>query len=132
VKRPDSIKNEAQWIVQCTKIRARALDLLEGRLGLFQAAQELNKLASWTHAREDSDLRVFSLLFYEYCGLPAGAERMYWAPHALRREEEKIARLEQLWADRARSAASSLVERYAWSLEARAALRRAGGTARDA
>jgi hypothetical protein len=131
MRRPDSITNEPKWIVRCTKIRARALDLLEKRLSLFESAEALNQLAISTHAKTDPDLRIFSLLYHEYCGLPAGRERAHWAPHALIREDAKIAKLEEAWADRARVAAEKLVERYAWSLEARAALRRAGGSARD-
>lgn len=131
MRRPDTIKNEALWIVQCTKIRARALDLLEGRLGMFEAASALSKLAALTHAREDRDLAQFGLIYGEFLGLPAGSERAYWSPSALLREDIKIRAVEACWRDQALLAASNLVTRYAWSIDARTALRRAGGGERD-
>ncbi len=131
MRRPDAIRNEPRWIVLCTKIRARALDFIEGRLGMFEAAQALSKLAIWTHARDDADLKVFTLIYGEFVGLPAGPERAHWAPDALVREDAKIRAVEARWREMAQMAAARLVERYAWSLEAREALRRAGGVRRD-
>jgi len=131
MRRPDAIRNEPRWIVLCTKIRARALDFIEERLGMFEAAQALNKLAIWTHARDDADLKVFGLIYGEFLGLPAGSERVHWAAHALAKEDVKIRAVEARWSEKAQAAAAGLVERYAWSLEARAALRRAGRAPRD-
>jgi hypothetical protein len=128
MKRPDTIRNEPKWIADCTKIRARACDLIEGRISLFVASQELNKLAIWTHAKDDADLSIFKIVYGEFVGIPVGPERTQWAPHALAREDLKIRNLEAIWRDKAIAAAKRLVERYAWSLEARAALRRTGGS----
>src|ERR1700689_5775305 len=44
--RTQSIRNEPKWIKDCTKIRARALDFLEGRMNLIEAAVALQTLAS--------------------------------------------------------------------------------------
>jgi hypothetical protein len=129
MNRPDSIRNEAKWIVDCAKIRARARDLIEGRISLFEASEKLSMLAMRVHAKDDPDLWIFRLILGEFVGIPAGAERRHWAPHALVREDLKIRNLEAIWRDRAVVAAKRLVERYAWSLEARKALRRCGGSA---
>jgi hypothetical protein len=59
-------------------------------------------------------------------GLPIGSERSYWAPHALARDDLKIKAVVDKWQQPALDAARRLVDRYAWSLEARAALRSAG------
>jgi len=126
--RPDSIRNEAKWIVDCTKIRARACDFIEGRISLFEVSEQLNMLAVTVQAKDDSDLSIFKLIFGEFVGIPAGAERKHWAPHALAREDMRIRNLEAIWRDRAVVAAKGLAERYAWSLEARKALRRNGGS----
>jgi hypothetical protein len=131
MRRPETIRNEPQWIVHCTKIRARALDFVEGRLSLFDTAQALNRLAAQTHAREDADLSLFTRVYGAFLGLPAGPERIQWAPDALVREDAKIRKVEARWHKQAQVAAARLVERYAWSLEARAELRRTGGSARD-
>ena len=129
MKRPASIRNEAKWIVDCTKIRARAFDLIERRISLFEASQQLSNLAMLVHARDDADLSIFKIIRDEYVGIPGGAERKHWAPHALAREDLKIRNLEAIWRDRAVLSAQRLVERYAWSLEARKVLRRNGGSA---
>jgi hypothetical protein len=77
MQRPDWVTNEPQWITHCCQIRARAEDLVAGRLGVIEGARALSPIEE-------------------------------------RRREEAL------------RAARSLVERYAWSLEARAALRRQG------
>lgn len=128
MNRPDSIRNEAKWIVDCTKIHARAGDFIEGRVSLFEASELLNMLAMRVHAKDDPDLSTFRLILGEFVGIPAGAERKHWAPHALAREDLRIRNLEAIWRDKAAEAAKRLVERYAWSLEARKALRRNGGS----
>jgi hypothetical protein len=130
LKRPEGIHNEPLWIKHCVKIRARALDLIEGRLDLFSAARALRVLARWTHAESDPDLRIFDRIDDEAGSLPTGPERAYWAPHALAREDKKIHAIEHKWREPALTAARNLVEGYAWSLEARAALRKAGGSSR--
>jgi hypothetical protein len=59
-------------------------------------------------------------------GLPVGAERSYWAADALVREDKKIKIVVDKWQQSAIDAARRLVDRYAWSLQARAELRSAG------
>ena len=120
------IRNEPKWIKDCTKIRARALELVDGKISLIDAAFALEKLAIWTHATSDPDLTVFKTLLNELIGLPIGSERSYWAAHALAREDLKINPIIEKWRKRGLDAARRLVDRYAWSLEARAELRAAG------
>jgi hypothetical protein len=131
MNRPDSIRNEAKWIVDCTKIRARACELIENRISLFKASEQLNMLAMIVHAKGDPHLSIFKLILGEFVGIPAGEERKHWAPHALAREDMRIRNLEAIWRDRALVAAKELVQRYAWSLEERKALRRSGGSVRS-
>jgi hypothetical protein len=126
MQHPETIRNEPKWVKDCTKIRARALEFVEGKIGLIEAAVALQKLASWTHARSDPDLSLFNRIMDDLLGLPIGSERAYWAPHALVREDLKITAVIDKWRQPALDAARGLVDRYAWSLEARAALRSAG------
>lgn len=95
---------------------------------MFEASEQLNMLAMIVHAKDDPDLSIFKLVLGEFVGIPAGPERKHWAPHALAREDMRIRNLEAIWRDRALVAAKELVERYAWSLEARKTLRRNGGS----
>ena len=69
---------------------------------------------------------MFQCIYDDFGGLPVGSERELWAPHALAREDVKILSVEKRWRDRALAAAASLVTRYAWSLDARAKLRKNG------
>jgi hypothetical protein len=123
---PEWVTNEPQWIKHCGQIRARAEDLVAGRLGLIEAARALLPLIFWTRAQDDPDLAVFTRIDDESAVLPVGPERSQWAAHALEREDAKSRAIEEKWRDIALRAAQSLVERYRWSLEARAALRRLG------
>ena len=126
MQRPATIRNEPKWIKDCTKIRARALELLDGRISLIDAALALQKLAVWTHAQSHPDLSLFNRLLGDLLGLPIGPERSYWAPHALARDDLKIKAVVDRWQRPGLDAARKLVDRYSWSLEARAALRSAG------
>jgi hypothetical protein len=126
MQRPAAIRNESKWIKDCTKIRARALELLDGKISLIDASLALRKLAIWTHAQSDPDLLLFDHILGDLSELPIGSERAYWAPHALVRDDLKIEVIVDKWQQRAHEAATRLVDRYTWSLEARAALRSAG------
>jgi hypothetical protein len=126
--RPGTLRNEAKWIKDCTKIRARALELVNGKISLIDAAFALHKYAIWTHAESDPDLSLFNRILDDLLGLPIGPERAYWAAHALAREDLKIKAVVDQWQQAAINAATRLVDRYAWSLEARARLRSAGHT----
>ena len=126
MQRPETLRNEPRWIKDCTEIRARALELVNGKISLIDAALALDKLAIWTHAQSDPDLSLFSRISDDLLELPIGSERSYWAAAALAREDLKIKAIVDKWRQPALDAARRLVDRYAWSLEARAALRSAG------
>jgi len=128
---PAKVQNKAKWIVDCTKIHARALEFIEGRSNLFETSDALIRLTLQTHLLEDPDLLLFGSVHRAFLGLPVGSERVYWDAVALAEEDIKIKHVEAQWLEEARGAASRLVANYAWSLEARAALRHAGGVARD-
>jgi hypothetical protein len=100
--------------------------LLGGKIGLADAAAGLQTLAVWTHAQQDPDLSLFKRIMHELLGLPIGSERQYWAPHALARKDLKIKAVVDKWQQPALEAAGRIFDRYAWSLEARAALRSRG------
>lgn len=126
MQRPATVRNESNGIKDCTKIRARAFELIDGKISLIDASLALQKLAIWTHAQSDPDLLVFHHVLGDLLGLPIGSERAHWAPHALARDDLKIKVVVDKWHQRALDAARRLVDRYAWSLDARAALRSAG------
>ncbi|HEV2270575.1 MAG TPA: hypothetical protein VGR92_14055 [Steroidobacteraceae bacterium] len=123
---PDGITNVPRWEEQCRRIHARATDLVEGKLGVIQAALDLRNLASQSRAKDDSDLAVFQKICAEVLGLPVGPERQYWAKHALEREDAKIRAVEERWRLAALAAAERLVERYRWALAARQRRRMSG------
>ena len=123
---PEGIVKVGQWEEHCRRIHARANDLLDGRLNFIEAARLLCKLAAWTHGESDPDLSIFRAIDSETMFLPAGPERAYWAKHALEPEDVKIRAAEQKWKQEALAAASRLVKKYAWALEARRKRRSAG------
>jgi hypothetical protein len=124
MKPPVGITDEPKWIRHCCQIHARAKELREGKISLIQASVALGPLASWTRAASEPDFEVFRRLRDELIGLPIGSERKWWAAHALAREDTKIHAIEEKWRSKAMKAASNLEAKYAWSLEARAALRK--------
>jgi hypothetical protein len=118
VKPPDHIQNVAQWQNHCRKIGARAVDLIEGRLGVIDAARELSKLAFWTDLRNDEDLTTFVAIDSETDDLPVGNVRQYWSAEALARKDIEIRRAEELYRRVALEAAGRLTKRFAWALDA--------------
>jgi hypothetical protein len=129
MKPPKGVTDEAKWIRHCCQIHARAKELREGKINLIEASVALGPLASWTRAESERDFEVFRQLRDELIGLPIGRERKWWAAHALAREDEKIQTIEDKWRSKAMKAAGNLEAKYAWSLAARAALRKQARTA---
>jgi hypothetical protein len=121
---PVGITNESKWIRHCCVIHARACDVLEGKIGIIEAARAFMPLIFWVRANSDPDLAVFKRLNDAVIELPVGLERAMWAAHALAREDVKIRIVEMKWHDAALRAARNLKDKYAWSLDARAVLRK--------
>jgi hypothetical protein len=122
---PPGIRNVVHWEEDCRKLRARALDLLQGKLGVIQAARKISSLASRAQLR-DEDLLTFVAIASETDKLPIGDVRDLWATHALAKQDVDIARAEAMYKSAAHEAAHRLVERFEWTLEARAKRRDAG------
>ena len=100
-------------------IRARALDLVEGRLGVIETARAIAKLGYWTGLRDDEDVLTFVAIDSETASFPMGEVRKLWADHALVRLDAEIAAAEALYRESALEAASRLAQRFAWTLDAR-------------
>ena len=127
MKPPPHIQNVLQWEDHCRMIRARALDLIEGRLSVIEtAARTLSKLTYWSELKNDPDLTKFVAIDSETDTLPVGEVRKYWASHALERQDVEIANAEGLYRSTAMQSAQRLAERFDWALEARAARRNSG------
>lgn len=124
MKPPKGITDESKWIRHCCQIHARAKDLREAKIGLIEASIALGPLASWTRAESERDFEVFRRLRDELIELPIGRERKWWAARALAREDLKVREIEEKWRSKALKAAGNLEAKYAWSLAARAALRK--------
>jgi hypothetical protein len=135
MKPPKDITDEPKWIRHCCQIYARAKELREGKINLIEASVALGPLASWTRTESERDFEVFRRLRDDLIGLPIGRERKWWAARALAREDKKIRTIEDKWRGKAMKAAGNLEAKYAWSLAARAALRKkspkAAGKASD-
>ena|ERR1700730_3704075 len=116
IKTPPGITNEALWHKHCRKIRARALDLLEGRLGVIETARAMLPLAFWTKVENEPEFLLFRAIESDTDDLPVGDVRAYWAHDALKREDVRIQAAEKLWSERAFSAAANLAERYQWTV----------------
>jgi hypothetical protein len=127
MKPPKGITDEPKWIRHCCQIHARAKELREGKIGLAEASVALGPLASWTRAESERDFEVFRQLRDELVELPIGPERKHWAADALAREDIKLQGIEDKWRSKAMKAAGNLETKYAWSLAARAALRKQPG-----
>ena len=112
---PPGITNEALWRNNCRKIRARALDFLEGRLGVIETARAMLPLAYWTKVEGEPEFLLFRAVASETDDLPVGDVRAHWATDALEREDLRIAAAEEFWREEVFSAAARLVGRYQWT-----------------
>lgn len=131
MKPPKGITDEAKWIRHCCQIHSRAKELREGKIGLTEASIALGPLASWTRAESERDFEVFRRLRDELIELPVGRERKHWAADALAREDLKLRAIEDKWRNKAMRAAANLEAKYAWSLAARAELRKQARRAQE-
>jgi hypothetical protein len=119
MKIPPGVRNEELWRKHCRKIRARALDLLEGRLGVIETARVMLPLAYWTKVQNEPEFLLFRAIASETDDLPVGDVRAHWAADALEREDVRIEAAEKLWLEQALSAAEKLIERYQWTIARR-------------
>ena len=110
---PPWVTNEQSWWKDCRRIVARCGDLLDGRLGVIAAAQQLSKLRHWVRADDDPDFNIFTVIESESDHLPTGSERQYWAPDALTTKDAEITAIEEFYRDEALDAARKLREKYA-------------------
>jgi Protein of unknown function (DUF2489) len=127
MKPPKGITDERKWIRHCCQIHARAKELREGKISLAEASVALGPLASWTRAESERDFELFRQLRDELIELPIGRERKHWAADALVREDAKLKAVEEKWRGKAMKAAANLEAKYAWSVAARATLRKQVG-----
>jgi hypothetical protein len=80
MKQPDWATNEYHWRANCREIVDRSQDLLDGRLGVIQAARALRELAFRVRAEQDEDFMLFRVIDSESDALPTGAERAHPLP----------------------------------------------------
>lgn len=123
---PDHVRNVALWEEDCRRIHARAGDLIEGRLGIIEAARTLWSLAHYTGLESDTDLATFEMILTATV-LPIDADRSRCAPELAEQLDAEIARIERHFRDSALASAESLARRFEWALEARNERRRSGG-----
>jgi hypothetical protein len=111
--RPDWVPNEHHGREDCREIVQRCQDLLEGRLGVIEAARRLKELAFRVRAEEDEDFLLFRVIDSESDALPVGPGRAHWSAAALEREDAKIAGFEDNWREQAMASARHSAEKYA-------------------
>jgi hypothetical protein len=73
--RPAWVTNEHHWRENCREVVQCCRDLVEGRLGVIEAARVLRDLAFRVRAEEDSDFKLFRFLDSESDALPIGPKR---------------------------------------------------------
>ncbi len=113
--RPTWVTNEHHWRENCREIVQRCRDLLEGRLGVIEAARLLQELAFRVRAENDPDFMLFRFLDSESHDLPVGPQRQYWSASALEREDAKVDAFQASWQRKACLSAKNLVQRYSLS-----------------
>ena len=106
------ITNERYWRANCREVVQRCRDLLEGRLGVIEAARLLRELAYRVSAEEDPDFMLFRFLEGE---APPAGPRGNWSA-SVEREDATIAAFGAKWHSKARLAATHLAKRYSSSL----------------
>ena len=112
MERPTWVTNEHHWRANCREIVERSRDLLDGRLGVIQAARALRGFAFRVRAEQDEDFMLFRVIDSESDALPTGVERAQWSATALAREDARIAAFEDNWRAQAREAAQNLILKY--------------------
>ena len=121
---PDGITNEPHWIRMCCRIRARAEDIVAGRVDILTAAGLLSNLATWTRLKSDPDVALFQRIWGDSGSIPHPLNRELWSPRALAKIEAAIRAFESKWGAIAIEGAQHLVANIAWTLEARRSLRK--------
>lgn len=93
MKQYGGVTNDLSWKNICRKVVAPVRNL-EEKIGVIVCAREMCKLVFWLRAEEDPDSMAFRAIESETDILPAGSERQRWSAAALKREDEKIMKME--------------------------------------
>ena len=97
------------------KVVGIARQLLAGRIGVIEAARQIDALRGDRVGLDEFDLDFVTFLAIdsETDDLPVGQNRSHWAADALAQKDLEIARCEELYRAQALQAASHLVARFA-------------------
>jgi hypothetical protein len=97
------------------KVVAIARELLAGRVGVIEAARQIDAFRGDRVGLDefDPDFVTFLAIESETDDLPVGDTRSHWAADALAQKDLEIARCEALYRAQALEAASHLVTRFA-------------------
>ncbi|MBA2433551.1 MAG: DUF2489 domain-containing protein [Chthoniobacterales bacterium] len=97
------------------KVVAVAQELVNGRIGVLEAARQINAFRGDRVALDefDPDFVTFLAIDSETDDLPLGDARCHWAPDALAQKDLEIARRDELYRSQALEAASHLIARFA-------------------
>jgi hypothetical protein len=109
---PSWVKNEASWNKQCRRLIARANELIEGRIGVLEAARKITLYRFRLRAEKDTDFITFVAIDSETDHLPIGIVRQHWVGEALEKKDLEIEKTETHFRDRALKAARNLIEKY--------------------
>jgi hypothetical protein len=87
-------------------------ELLEGRLGVIEAARELSRLRYDVGAESDPDFIMFVAIDSETDHLPIGTVRREWTPDALEAKDREIREYEERSREEAYNAARNILKKY--------------------
>lgn len=93
------------------RVRVVALlkGLLEGAVSLIEVTRELSRYTDRLDPEIRTALSVFEFVDRFSIGVPVGPIRRYWSAEALRREDGRIAELEDAWLGPAKEAAAKAI-----------------------
>lgn len=104
--------NEQERLKHHERVLATCRGLLEGRIGVIEAARELSRLRFDLDAEDDPDFRVFVAIDSETDHLPVGTVRRDWGPDALEAKDREIREYEEASREDAYRAARNLLKKY--------------------
>jgi len=109
---PTTVHNQQLWQKQRRKVRALALRIIEGKVGVIEGSIQMGPYKTWLHDKDDEMFQIFRTVYLKTTHLPIDKAREHWSPDVLKDKDKEIKDIEDLYRESVIRAAIRIREKY--------------------
>ena len=109
---PATVHNQQLWQKQRRKVRALALRIIEGKIGVIEGSFQMGPYKTSLHDKDDEMFQIFRTVYLKTTHLPIGKARDHWSPEVLKDKDKEINEIECFYREAVIRAAVRIREKY--------------------